>query len=344
MAAWQDGATVTLSVTATPSVAGTAQVSATVDSQTFDPSPSNNLVVSTTTVTGGLYAPVPAISSLSPNTIAIGSSSTSLTVNGAGFNSASVVNWNGTALPTSMVSATQLTATVDASLVKQIGSAAITVSSPSPGGGTSGSLTVSMYSLLSVPANAMVYDPYTRKLVAVLPSSSTSPTGNSVVSIDPITGTVSAPIGIGSEPNTIVESPGGKYFYIGLSGAQSMVRFNTASQTVDSTVPLATSGFFGGPVAASALATIPGLENSVSVDNVGIYDFTGTAATVRPNSALGFNDAVFGFRPRLHLRQPIDRRRTLSLQRRCRPVFITSMAARCSAWEASAARSRSTRV
>nr|WP_246408963.1 IPT/TIG domain-containing protein [Granulicella aggregans] len=288
-----NGATATLTVTATPSTAGTVQVSATVDSQTYDPVASNNIVVSTTTAGGSLYAPVPTVSSLSPNALATGTASATLTVNGAGFNSGSVVNWNGTALTTSFVSATQLTATVDSSLLTQIGWAAVSVTNPSPGGGASSNLTVSVYSLLSVPANAMVYDPYSRKLFTVLPSTSTSPAGNSLVSIDPVTGTVGTPITVGSEPNTIAESPGGKYFYIGLSGAESLARFNVASQAVDTTIPLVSPGYFSGPVAATALASIPGLENSVSVDNVGILDFSGTSATLRPNSALGYNDAVF---------------------------------------------------
>jgi len=288
-----NGATATLTVTATPSVSGVAQVSATVDSQTYDPITTNNMVVSTTTASGSLYAPVPSITSLSPNAIVTGSTATTLTVNGSGFNAASVVNWNGTALSTSMVSSSQLTATVDSSLLKTLGSAAVSVSNPAPGGGASGNLNVSLYSLLPISANAMVYDPYIRKLVAVLPSSSTTPTGNSIVAIDPLTGTAGTTVAVGSEPNLLVESPGGKYVYIALSGAHSLARFNTASQTVDATIPLVSTGYFGGPVSANGLAAIPGLENSVAVDNVGILDFTGTTATTRPNSALGYNNAVF---------------------------------------------------
>jgi hypothetical protein len=62
------------------------------------------------------------------------------------------------------MSSTSLAATVDASLLKQLGWAAVTVSSAAPGGGMSSPLTFSIYSILSVPANAMVYDPFTRKL------------------------------------------------------------------------------------------------------------------------------------------------------------------------------------
>jgi hypothetical protein len=41
--------------------------------------------------------------------------------------------------------------------------------------------------LLNVSANAMKYDPFTRKLYAVIPSTSTGLTGNSIVAIDPAT-------------------------------------------------------------------------------------------------------------------------------------------------------------
>lgn len=46
-------------------------------------------------------------------------------------------------------------------------------------------------------------------------------------------------------------------------------------------------------IAANAVATIPGVDTSVAVPNIGILDFTGTTATVRANSSLGYADAVF---------------------------------------------------
>lgn len=293
LGAINNGASATVTITATPSAAGTVEINASVDSQSFDPTASNNNVSATTTSSGSLYSPVPSVTSISPNMIQSGSTTFTLTVNGTGFTTASTIEWNGTALSTTMVSSTQLTATVDSSLIQQLGWAEVSVSSAAPGGGNSAAKTLSIYSVLSVPANAMTWDPYTRKLYAVLPSTSTSITGNSVVSIDPATGTIGTPIQVGSEPNLITDSAFGNYLYIGLSGAESLARFNMASQTVDATVPLVTTGYFGGPAAATGLASIPGLDTSVAVDNIGIFDFTGTTATMRPNSAFGFNDAVF---------------------------------------------------
>ena len=81
--------------------------------------------------------PVPTIASLAPSTAVAGSSALPLTVNGTGFVSNSVVNFNGIALTTAYVSATQLTATVPAANLATAGNFNVTVTSPAPGGGTS---------------------------------------------------------------------------------------------------------------------------------------------------------------------------------------------------------------
>ncbi|HZT43417.1 MAG TPA: plastocyanin/azurin family copper-binding protein [Chthonomonadaceae bacterium] len=84
----------------------------------------------------------PAISSLSPSSGTTGSGAFTLTVNGSNFVSGAVVDWteNGTLTPltTTFVSASQVTASVPASLVASAGSASITVSQ---GGLTSNAVT-----------------------------------------------------------------------------------------------------------------------------------------------------------------------------------------------------------
>lgn len=82
--------------------------------------------------------PVPLINQpLVPDAVVPGGKGFILTVNGTGFVSDSVVNWNGHALTTKFVSASRLTASVPSSDVKAAGTAAVTVVSPSPGGGKS---------------------------------------------------------------------------------------------------------------------------------------------------------------------------------------------------------------
>jgi len=71
--------------------------------------------------------PGPVITSLSPSTAAAGSGDFTLTVNGTGFSSGATVQWNGTPLTTTFVSAAELTAAVPAALLSSAGSIAIKV-------------------------------------------------------------------------------------------------------------------------------------------------------------------------------------------------------------------------
>src|ERR1035441_3493577 len=63
-------------------------------------------------------APTPAITSLSPASVPAGGPAFTLTVNGSNFLSGATVAWNGAALPTTSAGATQLTATVSATLIE----------------------------------------------------------------------------------------------------------------------------------------------------------------------------------------------------------------------------------
>src|SRR5207247_1731401 len=97
------------------------------------------VVLAAVTVRTALAAnnPVPTTTSISPSSTIAGSPQFTLTVNGTNFVSTSKVNWNGTALTTTFVSATQLTAIVPAANVAAVGTASVTVFNPTPGGGTS---------------------------------------------------------------------------------------------------------------------------------------------------------------------------------------------------------------
>jgi hypothetical protein len=94
-----------------------------------------------TAVSGSVFsitpgAPTPAITSISPSSTQAGGPSFTLTVNGSGFTegggflgAGSVLTWNGTTLPTTFVSASQLTAIIDSSLIAAQGAVLVSVSS-----------------------------------------------------------------------------------------------------------------------------------------------------------------------------------------------------------------------
>ncbi|MCH8269147.1 MAG: hypothetical protein IH846_16710, partial [Acidobacteria bacterium] len=85
--------------------------------------------------------PAPTISSLSPSSAPEGEAGFTLTVTGTGFVAGSVVRWNSTDRSTAFVSSGELQATIPASDIATAGTANVTVFTPSPGGGTSGTLT-----------------------------------------------------------------------------------------------------------------------------------------------------------------------------------------------------------
>jgi len=92
--------------------------------------------------------PVPTTTSMSPTTVNTGRAAFTLTVNGSGFNSSSVVQWNEGDRTTTYVSDTQLTASIPAADIATAGTVHVTVSNPSPGGGTS---TVRTFTISDAP-------------------------------------------------------------------------------------------------------------------------------------------------------------------------------------------------
>jgi hypothetical protein len=117
----------TITVTAKPTVAGAQTATLTIEDG-----------AGTQTVQLVIDNPVPAITSLSPNTAIAGGAGFTITVTGKNFVSASVVRWAGAARATTFVSATELTATILATDIAKGGTFAVTVNNPAPGGGTSG--------------------------------------------------------------------------------------------------------------------------------------------------------------------------------------------------------------
>jgi 6-phosphogluconolactonase (cycloisomerase 2 family) len=90
------------------------------------------------TIIAGSTNPIPTITAISPPSAVAGSAAGfTLMVNGTNFVFASVVNFGGTLRTTTFVSSTQLTAAIPAAAIASAGMAAVTVTNPAPGGGTS---------------------------------------------------------------------------------------------------------------------------------------------------------------------------------------------------------------
>ncbi|HEV3218851.1 MAG TPA: protease pro-enzyme activation domain-containing protein [Candidatus Acidoferrales bacterium] len=89
--------------------------------------------------------PVPVITPpLVPASVAINSGAFTLTVNGTGFVNGSVVSFGGANRVTTFVSATKVTAAILATDITTIGTPAVVVTNPGPGGGASNSVNINV--------------------------------------------------------------------------------------------------------------------------------------------------------------------------------------------------------
>jgi YVTN family beta-propeller protein len=102
--------------------------------------------------------PTPTITTISPNSAVAGGAAFTLTVNGTNFVAASMVNFGGSALATTFVNSTQLTAAIPAASIASTGTPAVTVTNPAPDGGTSKAINFTITSgVNSVPTIQVLF-------------------------------------------------------------------------------------------------------------------------------------------------------------------------------------------
>jgi hypothetical protein len=140
------------------------------------------------TATVTVVNPAPVLYSISPDAATADTSDIALTVGGADFTTLSVVYFGSTALATAYGSATQLTATIPSTLLASTGTFSVRVVTPTPGGGTSTSLGLTVWSgyprvgagsVLSGPPPALPQIPHNGTLVSVLDWTSKDNEGDS---------------------------------------------------------------------------------------------------------------------------------------------------------------------
>jgi hypothetical protein len=111
---------------------------------TYTPDSASSTIYSPATGTASVTvtAPnlLPSVTSTSPAFTDAGGPAFMLIVYGTGFATNSTVYWGASALPTTFLSATQLSAQVTAANIANAGTNAVTVETPMPGGGTSNSM------------------------------------------------------------------------------------------------------------------------------------------------------------------------------------------------------------
>lgn len=141
VARWNGASLATTFVSATQLTASIAAsriaAAGTASLTVFNPAPGGGTSAARTFT---INNPAPVAVSIAPASAVAGGPALTVNVDGSGFVAASAVRWNGSALVTTFVSATQLQAAVPAALIAAPGSATITVFNAAPGGGASAGL------------------------------------------------------------------------------------------------------------------------------------------------------------------------------------------------------------
>ena len=260
------GASSTVTFVVQQTTAGSVAFSAQVTGSENDPNTANNQAALTVSVMGAAYNLAPTVTQLSPQAIASGASDTVVTITGSGFSSSTTAQLGATALTTSYTNPTTLTVTVPAAQLKTLGWAPLTVSNPTPGGGTSTPLPLTIYQVLTVGINHVLYEPFSRKIYAAIGSGSSSVTGNSIAQITPETGAISTPVYVGSQPSKMAFSDDGNLLYSLLTGANSIARFNVATNQTEFSISPTVTNYGGATTGFRDVAVQTGSENTIVVD------------------------------------------------------------------------------
>ncbi|WP_415895694.1 YncE family protein [Neptuniibacter sp. PT34_22] len=158
---------------------------------------------------------------------------------------------------------------------------------------------------IDLVTNDLIYNPVDEKIYASIPGSQGA-NGNSIVTIDPVTGAIGSFVYVGSEPNELALSDNGEYLYIDLSGSASVVPYHIPTMTAQAPIVLGDDQFFG-PLYAEDIEVQPGNPNviAVSLKRLGVSPKHGGVAifengvklpNATPNHS-GSNVIEFGFDP-----------------------------------------------
>ena len=212
-----------------------------------------------------IVSPEPSIGNVSPAAIVAGTASEPILVNGQNFMAGAKVKWNGVSIATTYLSSSQLQAQPTKGELATAGIVQLAVENPSPG--TISSITnfnvtyPIKLTVLDLPANDLVWDPFAQRIYASLPSSYGT-NGNSIAVINPSTGVVTGYFFAGSEPTQLGLDSTSKYLYVGLNGNGSVQRLMLPGFTPDIDISL---GANGGLNLAGAVAVSPANSHTIAV-------------------------------------------------------------------------------
>lgn len=231
--------------------------------------------------------PVPTLTAISPLTTTVSSAALTLMVTGRDFVGQPTVFWNASALPTTIVSSTEVSAQVPASDLTAVSQVAITVSNGSNASPIANSLPFSInaappsgsqISVYSDGGNDLVWNAGAAKIYVSMPGVQ-GDSGDAIGIVDPVAGNVSSSGYLGSEPGGISLSDDGQYLYVSLYGENAIQQLALPGFTVNMAWNLGGVGTFLGPYYALDLQAAPGAPQTTAV-TLANFDVSPSSAAV----------------------------------------------------------------
>ncbi|MFM7016179.1 MAG: hypothetical protein ACKOX3_07625 [Bacteroidota bacterium] len=223
-----------------------------------------------------LNYPSPTLTSINPTSTNAAGSSFTLTVTGSNFYNTSVVNWNGSARTTTYVNSTTLTAAITAADIATAGTATVTVTNTTPGGGTSSGQTFTINANVS-PSIAVTSSLTNFIGEALVASASQSYTVSGSSLTDNISISVGAPFELSlnnstwSNSLTLTQSGGvvtSSTVYVRLnataSGSFTGTITHSSTGASDQSISLAGSAINASPSVQSAITLTSATANSLT--------------------------------------------------------------------------------
>jgi len=256
-----------------------------------------------TSLTGTAFAsyPIATITALMNPSYPINSGTTPITmsVNGTNFFPASVVYMNGVAQTTNYQSGTFLTVTFNPSILNAVGEILVTVVNPTPGGGSSAPYPLIEYLAVPLTASALTVDPAGGLLYAAIPASAAQ-NPNTVIPINPATGTMMTPVAVASGPRALAVSGDGTELYVASTGV--LQRFNLSTLALEKTFNLPVDPEWG-QTYVQEMHVVPGSPQSIVVelfanvdpaeDGAALYNDSGLVNWIPGQSLVNGANSIF---------------------------------------------------
>jgi trimeric autotransporter adhesin len=209
----------------------------------------------------------PSLSNAAPSSVVATTTPTPIVLTGGNFMTGATVQWNGKPRATTYIDSSQVQFQPNAADLSSASIAQLSVSNPAPGG-ISPAINFNVtypakVTILNLPANGLVWDPYAQRIYASLPSSYGTQ-GNSIAVINPSLGRVAGYYFAGSEPNQLALSSDSKYLYAGLNGNGTVQRLDLPTFAPDIDISLGTNSY-GSQNTAISLQVSPADSHTIAV-------------------------------------------------------------------------------